>query len=249
MGVQSMAGLEGRVALVTGGTGGIGAATCRSLQTLGATVAATYCGNAQKAQAFTAQTGIRAYSFTVADHIACRAGVAKIVEDLGPIDILVNNAGITCDGSLAKLNVEAWNDVIGTNLTGCFNMCQAVFASMRERHWGRIVNISSINGEAGQFGQTNYAASKAGLLGFTRALALEGARAGVTVNAVAPGYTDTDMVRAVPVDILPQIIAKIPVGRLAQPDEIARCVAFLCANEAGFITGATLDVNGGQYMR
>jgi len=171
------------------------------------------------------------------------------VAEVGAIDILVNNAGITHDGSLAKLSEAAWSDVIATNLGGCFNMSQAVVAGMRERGWGRIVNISSVNGEAGQFGQTNYAASKAGLLGFTRALALEGARCGVTVNAVAPGYTDTDMVRAVPADILPQIIAKIPVGRLAQPEEIARCVVFLCAEEAGFITGATLDVNGGQYMR
>lgn len=244
-----MAGLEGRVALVTGGTSGIGAATCRALQALGAKVAATYCGNAVNAAAFSVQTGIRSYQFTVTHHAACLAGVAAVAAELGPVDILVNNAGITHDGSLAKLTEAAWGDVIATNLTGCFNMCQAAFASMRERQWGRIINISSVNGESGQFGQTNYAASKAGLLGFTRSLALEGAHCGVTVNAIAPGYTDTDMVRAVPADILSQIIAKIPVGRLAQPDEIARCVAFLCAQEAGFITGATLDVNGGQYMR
>jgi acetoacetyl-CoA reductase len=244
-----MAGLDGRVALVTGGTSGIGAATCRALQATGAKVAATYCGNSERAAEFTAQTGVKAFPFSVADHAACLAGVAAIVAEVGPIDILVNNAGITHDGSLAKLSEAAWSDVIATNLGGCFNMSQAVFAGMRDRRWGRIVNISSVNGEAGQFGQTNYAASKAGLLGFTRALALEGARCGVTVNAVAPGYTDTDMVRAVPAGILPQIIAKIPVGRLAQPEEIARCVAFLCADEAGFVTGATLDVNGGQYMR
>lgn len=243
-----MAGLEGRVALVTGGTTGIGAATCDALLAQGATVAATYCGNAERAAAFTARTGIKAYPFSVADHGACERAVTLIAAELGPIDILVNNAGITRDASLAKLATDAWAAVIDTNLTGCFNMCQTVFAGMRERHWGRIVNISSVNGEAGQFGQTNYAASKAGILGFTRALALEGARAGVTVNAVAPGYTDTDMVRAVPADVLPSIIARIPIGRLAQPNEIARCVAFLCAAEAGFITGATLDVNGGQYM-
>jgi acetoacetyl-CoA reductase len=237
-----------RVVLVTGGTSGIGAATCEAFAALGYAVAANYCNDADRAQAFTARTGVRCWQWSVADHEACAAGLAQVEATLGPVDILVNNAGITRDGSLAKLPVPNWRDVIETNLTGCFNMTQAVFAGMRARKWGRIVNISSINGEAGQYGQTNYAASKAGILGFTRALALEGAGSGVTVNAVAPGYTDTDMVKAVRPDILQSIVARIPVGRLASPAEIARCIVFLAAEEAGFITGATLDVNGGQHM-
>lgn len=237
-----------RVALVTGGTTGIGAVVCEALATLGYTVGANYCGNTARATGFTERTGIRSWCWSVADHDACLTGVAEVEAALGPIDILINNAGITRDASLAKLSIENWHEVIETNLTGCFNMSQTVFAAMRTRGWGRIINISSVNGEAGQYGQTNYAASKAGILGFTRSLALEGARAGVTVNAIAPGYTDTAMVRAVPAEILASIVSRIPVGRLASPGEIARCAVFLAAEEAGFITGATLDVNGGQYM-
>ncbi len=239
---------QNRVVLVTGGTTGIGAATCEALAALGYSVAASFCGNTQRAREFTERTGIQAWRWSVADHAACIAGVKEVEAALGPIDILVNNAGIALDATLAKMPPEHWRMVIETNLSGCFNMAQAVFAGMRARKWGRIVNISSVNGESGQFGQTNYAASKAGLLGFTRSLALEGARDGVTVNAIAPGYTDTEMVRAVPANVMPSILAHIPVGRLANPAEIARCVTFLVAEEAGFITGATLDVNGGQHM-
>lgn len=237
-----------RVAVVTGGVTGIGAATCRALKALGHAVAATYPAGDNRAAAFTQETGIPAFEWSVADYEACVAGIAQIEAALGPVDILVNNAGITRDSSFAKMRPEQWREVIEVDLIGCFNMSHAVYSGMRERKWGRIVSISSINGQAGQFGQTNYAAAKAGVLGFTKALALEGARSGVTVNAVAPGYTETDMVRAVPADILAGIAAKIPVGRLGEPDEIARCVAFLCGEEAGFITGATLSVNGGQYM-
>lgn len=237
-----------RVALVTGGTTGIGAAICRAFHQAGYAVAATYTHDDARADAFSKETGIATFKWSVADCQACVDGVARVTNALGPVDILVNNAGVTRDASFGRMQPEQWREVIDVNLIGCFNMAHAVFADMRARKWGRIVNISSINGQAGQFGQTNYSASKAGILGFTKALALEGARDGVTVNAVAPGYTDTDMVRAVPTDVLAKIVARIPVGRLARPEEIARCVAFLCAEESGYITGATLSVNGGQYM-
>lgn len=237
-----------RLALVTGGTRGIGAAISTTLAADGYAVVAAYAGNDAKASAFHAATGIPVARWDVADFAACRDGVARIADTYGPVEVLVNNAGITRDGTLHKMTPEQWRAVIDTNLGGCFNMCHAVIDKMRARGFGRIVNISSINGQAGQFGQTNYAAAKAGIIGFTKALALEGAAKGITVNAVAPGYTATDMVSAVPPDILGKIIEKIPVGRLGQPDEIARAVRFLVSDEAGFITGATLSINGGQHM-
>ena len=192
--------------------------------------------------------GIAAYKWDVGDFDACQTGCAKVADELGPIDIVVNNAGITRDGTILKMSYEAWKEVIDTNLGGCFNMAKATFAGMRDRKWGRIVNIGSINGQAGQYGQVNYAAAKSGIHGFTKALAQEGARAGVTVNAIAPGYIDTDMVAAVPADVLEKIVAKIPVGRLGQATEIARGVAFLCSEDGGFVTGSTLSINGGQHM-
>ena len=237
-----------RVAIVTGGTRGIGEAISVALREQGYQVGANYAGNEERAAAFTERTGIRAFKWDVADYDACQAGAAAVAEALGPVDILVNNAGITRDGTILKLTYEAWKEVIDTNLGGCFNMAKAVFPGMRERKWGRIVSIGSINGQAGQYGQVNYAAAKAGIHGFTKALAQEGARAGVTVNAIAPGYIDTDMVAAVPADVLEKIVAKIPVGRLGQAHEIARGVAFLVAEDAGFITGSTLSINGGQHM-
>ena len=237
-----------RVAIVTGGTRGIGEAISLGLQAAGVTVAANYAGNDERARAFTERTGIRAFKWDVADFDACQAGVAQVVEELGPVDILVNNAGITRDGTMLKMTYQMWKEVIDTNLGGCFNMAKAVFAGMRERKWGRIVNIGSINGQAGQYGQVNYAAAKSGIHGFTKALAQEGAKFNVTVNAIAPGYIDTDMVAAVPADVLEKIVAKIPVGRLGQAHEIARAVAFLCGDESGFVTGSTLSVNGGQHM-
>ncbi len=237
-----------RVAIVTGGTRGIGEAISLALKDHGITVAANYAGNDERAKAFTDATGIAAYKWDVADHEACIAGCAQVAEELGPVDIVVNNAGITRDGTLMKMSYDAWKAVIDTNLGGCFNMAKACFPGMMERGWGRIVNIGSINGQAGQYGQVNYAAAKSGIHGFTKALAQEGARKGVTVNAIAPGYIDTDMVAAVPADVLAKIVAKIPVGRLGQAHEIARGVAFLVSEDGGFITGSTLSLNGGQHM-
>ncbi len=237
-----------RVAVVTGGTRGIGEAISLALNEAGITVAANYAGNDEKAAAFTERTGIKAYKWDVGDFDACAAGIAQVEAELGPVDIVVNNAGITRDGTILKMTREMWEDVIRINLGGCFNMAHAVFPGMRTRKWGRIVNIGSINGQAGQYGQVNYAAAKSGIHGFTKALAQEGARFGVTVNAIAPGYIDTDMVAAVPADVLEKIVAKIPVGRLGQANEIARAVAFLCAEEGGFVTGSTLSINGGQHM-
>ncbi|WP_213980162.1 acetoacetyl-CoA reductase [Sphingomonas sp. dw_22] len=237
-----------RVAIVTGGTRGIGKAISLALKEAGITVAANYAGNDEKAQAFTERTGIASYKWDVGDFDACAAGVAQVEAELGPVDIVVNNAGITRDGTILKMTREMWEDVIRINLGGCFNMAHAVFPGMRSRKWGRIVNIGSINGQAGQYGQVNYAAAKSGIHGFTKALSQEGARAGITVNAIAPGYIDTDMVAAVPAEVLEKIVAKIPVGRLGQAHEIARGVAFLCSEEAGFVTGSTLSINGGQHM-
>lgn len=238
----------GRVAIVTGGTRGIGEAICKRLQRQGHTVIANYAGNDAKAAAFTAETGIPARKWDVGDHEACLAGCAAIEAEFGPIDIVVNNAGITRDGTLHKMSFEDWNEVLRINLGGCFNMAKATFPGMRERGWGRIVNIGSINGQAGQYGQVNYAAAKSGIHGFTKALAQEGAKFGVTVNAIAPGYIDTDMVAAVPAPVLEKIVAKIPVGRLGMAEEIARGVAFLTSENGGFMTGSTMSINGGQHM-
>jgi acetoacetyl-CoA reductase len=240
--------MAGRVAVVTGGTRGIGAAIAVGLKKAGYKVAVNYGGNDEAAKKFTAESGIPAYKFDVADFKACQEGVKKIVADLGPVDVLVNNAGITRDGTMHRMTFEQWNEVIQTNIGSCFNMCRAVIDSMRDRNFGRIVNIGSINGQAGQYGQVNYAAAKSGIHGFTKALAQEGAAKGITVNAIAPGYIDTDMVRAVPPNVLEKIVAKIPVGRLGKADEIARGVLFLVADEGGFITGSTLSINGGQHM-
>jgi acetoacetyl-CoA reductase len=237
-----------RVAVVTGGTRGIGEAISVALKEAGYKVAANYAGNDEKAQAFTARTGIPAFKFDVGDFAACAAGVKAIEAALGPVDVVVNNAGITRDTTIHRMSFEQWNDVIQTNLGSCFNMCRAVIDGMRERNFGRIVNIGSINGQAGQYGQVNYAAAKSGIHGFTKALAQEGAAKGITVNAIAPGYIDTDMVRAVPPNVLEKIVAKVPVGRLGRADEIARGVLFLVADDAGFITGSTLSINGGQHM-
>jgi acetoacetyl-CoA reductase len=237
-----------RAAIITGGITGIGAATCKALKKAGCQVAATYFGNRGDAKNFQTETGIPTYEWNVADFDACQRGVAEIAKSMGPIDVLVNNAGITRDSMLHKMTYEQWRSVIDVDLGGCFNMCRAVIEMMRERRFGRIVNVSSINGLAGQLGQTNYAAAKAGIIGFTKSLALEGAARGITVNAIAPGYTDTAMVAAVRPDILNKIIATVPIGRLARPDEIARAVAFLVSDDAGFITGETLSINGGKYM-
>ena len=237
-----------RVAIVTGGTRGIGEAISVALQDIGFTVAANYAGNDTRAAEFTERTGIKAYKWDVADYDACQSGCAQVAADLGDVDIVVNNAGITRDGTILKMTYQDWKEVMDTNLGGCFNMAKAVFPGMRARKWGRIVNIGSINGQAGQYGQVNYAAAKSGIHGFTKALAQEGARFGITVNAIAPGYIDTDMVAAVPENVLEKIVAKIPVGRLGQASEIARGVSFLASEDAGFVTGSTLSLNGGQHM-
>ncbi|MDE1968332.1 MAG: acetoacetyl-CoA reductase [Alphaproteobacteria bacterium] len=237
-----------RVAVVTGGTRGIGRAISETLKAAGYTVAANYATSHDAAKDFTAQTGIRAFAFDVSDFKACEAGVKTIEGALGPIDILVNNAGITRDAVLHRMTPEQWAAVIACNLTSCFNMCRLVIEGMRARGFGRIVNIGSINGQAGQYGQVNYAAAKSGIHGFTKALAQESAGKGITVNAIAPGYIDTEMVRAVPEDVLKKIVARIPIGRLGHAAEIARGVLFLVGDEATFITGSTLSINGGQHM-
>jgi acetoacetyl-CoA reductase len=238
----------GHVAIVTGGTRGIGEAISTALKENGMTVAATYAGNDEKAKAFTERTGIAAYKWDVGDFDSCQQGCAQVAGDLGAIDVLVNNAGITRDGTLMRMSYEDWHEVMRVNLGGCFNMAKACFPGMKDQGWGRIVNIGSINGQGGQYGQVNYAAAKSGIHGFTKALAQEGAKAGITVNALAPGYIDTDMVAAVPDNVLEKIVAKIPVGRLGKANEIARGVAFLCSEEAGFVTGSTMSINGGQHM-
>jgi acetoacetyl-CoA reductase len=237
-----------RTALVTGAVTGIGAATAKKLKAAGYVVIGNHFGMATEAAAFQEETGIPVREFDVSDFEATQAAIAALMEEFGPVEVLVNNAGITRDGMLHKMTNEQWRSVIDVDLGGCFNTCRAVMGSMRERRFGRIVNVSSVNGLSGQLGQTNYSAAKAGVIGFTKALALEGASRGITANAVAPGYTDTGMVRAVPQNILDGIVAGVPVGRLASPDEIARAVLFLAAEDAGFITGATLSVNGGKYL-
>ena len=238
-----------RIALVTGGSRGIGAAVSKALKAQGCTVAATYAGNDEAANAFKAETGIPVFKWDVSNYQACVDGIKSVEAALGPIEILVNNAGITKDAMFHKMTPEMWNAVISTNLNSLFNMTQPIWGGMRDRGFGRIICISSINGQKGQMGQVNYSAAKAGELGFVKALAQEGAAKGITVNAICPGYIGTEMVRAIPQDVLEKrILPHIPVGRLGEPEEIARTVAFLAADDAGFITGATLSVNGGQYM-
>ncbi|TLP46828.1 MULTISPECIES: acetoacetyl-CoA reductase [Cohaesibacter] len=237
-----------KVAVVTGGTRGIGEAISIELKQAGFLVAANYCGNDERARAFSERTGIKAYKWDVGDFEACKAGLRQIEEDLGIIDVVVNNAGITRDGMLHKLGVDEWHEVINTNLNSMYYMTKPVIDEMRARAHGRIINISSINGQKGQMGQTNYSAAKAGVIGFTKALAQETARKGVTVNCICPGYIDTDMVAAVPEKVLESIVSSIPVGRLGQAEEIAAMVAFLASEKAGFITGAVMTVNGGQYI-
>ncbi|MEW6122870.1 MAG: acetoacetyl-CoA reductase [Pseudomonadota bacterium] len=237
-----------RTALVTGGTRGIGEAISIALKAKGYQVAANYAGNDAAASAFHEKTGIPVFKWDVSDFEACKAGIAKVEAEVGPVDVLVNNAGITRDATLHRMTLEQWQAVINTNLNSLFNMTRNVIEGMRARKFGRIVCISSINGQKGQFGQTNYSAAKAGEIGFVKALAQESAALGITVNAIAPGYIGTEMVRAVPEDVLKKIVASIPVGRLGEPEDIARCVAFLAADDAGFITGSTLTANGAQYI-
>ncbi len=237
-----------RVAVVTGGTRGIGAAISKALKAAGYAVAAVYHGNEDAAHKFMAETGIVCFKFDVSDEAAVEAGIKQITETLGPVDILINNAGITRDGFLHKMSAESWHAVMNTNLTSCFLLSRAVIVGMRERGFGRIINISSINGQKGQLGQTNYSAAKAGMIGFTKALAQENASKGITVNAIAPGYIATDMVAAMDQAVLQKIVAQIPVGRLGKPEDIARAVVFLAADEAGWMTGSTLTLNGGQYF-
>ncbi|MBW7852186.1 MAG: acetoacetyl-CoA reductase [Rhodospirillales bacterium] len=238
----------GRVALVTGGTRGIGRAISLALKNAGYRVVANYFGNVEAARQFTEETGIPTYRFDVASFQECEKAIGKIAQEVGPVEIVVNNAGITRDATLHRMSHEQWDEVIRTNLTSCFNVCRCVIDSMRDRGFGRIVNIGSINGQAGQYGQVNYAAAKSGIHGFTKALAQEGAAKGITVNAIAPGYVDTDMVRAVPHAVLEKIIAKIPAGRLGHAEDIARGVLFLVADDADFVTGSTISINGGQHM-
>jgi len=241
--------IMGRVALVTGGSRGIGAAISIALKAAGYSVAANYAGNDEAAEAFTAETGIKTYKWSVAEYDACAAGIAKVTADLGPIDILVNNAGITRDAMFHKMTPAQWKEVIDVNLSGLFNMTHPLWGGMRDRKFGRVINISSINGQKGQAGQVNYSASKSGDLGFTKALAQEGARAGITVNAICPGYIATEMVRAMDEKVLNErVLPLIPVGRLGEPEEIARIVVFLASDDAGFITGSTLTANGGQFV-
>ena len=240
--------MTGRVAIVTGGTRGIGGAISEALAEAGYRVAANYVGSVDRAKEFQDRTGIATFRFDVGDFEDSREGVKRIEQELGPAEVLVNNAGITRDGTLHKMSFENWDEVMRTNLTSCFNMCRHVIEGMRERKFGRIVNIGSVNGQAGQYGQVNYAAAKSGIHGFTKALAQEGAKLNITVNAVAPGYVNTDMVRAVPDNVLEKIIQRIPVGRLGETDDIVRAVLFLTADEASFITGSTVSVNGGQHM-
>ena len=238
-----------RVALVTGGTRGIGEAICKALQAAGCKVAANYGGNDVAAAAFKAATAIPVYKWDVSSYEACAAGIKQVEADLGSIDVLVNNAGITRDSMFHRMKPEQWAAVINTNLSSLFNMCRPVIEGMRARKFGRIINISSINGQKGQMGQTNYSAAKAGELGFTKALAQESARSGITVNAICPGYIATEMVKAVPQEVLEKsILPQIPIGRLGEPEEVARCVVFLASEEAGLITGSTLTANGGQFM-
>jgi acetoacetyl-CoA reductase len=237
-----------RVALVTGGTRGIGASISTALKQDGRIVVANYAGNEKAAAAFHEETGIRVAKFDVCSFEACQKALEQIVADVGPVEILVNNAGITRDGTLARMTRDMWDAVIDTNLGSCYNLCKLTFDGMRAAKFGRILNIGSVNGQAGQYGQVNYAAAKSGIHGFTKALAQEGARFGITVNAIAPGYIDTDMVRAVPAEVLEKIVARIPVGRLGHAPEIARGVAFLTSDDAGYITGSTLSINGGQHM-
>jgi acetoacetyl-CoA reductase len=238
-----------RVALVTGGTRGIGEAICKALQAAGYKVAANYGGNDEAAQKFKAATGIAVYKWDVSNFEACAAGIKEVEAELGPVEVLVNNAGITRDAMFHRMKPEQWNEVITTNLGSLFNMTHQVFSGMRARKFGRVINISSINGQKGQMGQVNYSAAKAGELGFTKALAHEGARAGITVNAICPGYIATDMVKAMSQEVLQKnVLPQIPIGRLGEPEEIGRCVVFLASDDAGLITGSTLTANGGQYF-